>query len=79
MEEIKKLIKSLTSLIEQRFEELKILLQSQPVKKEKRKRKLSAYNLFMKECLKKETGTYPERFAKCAAKYKKLKKNGRVV
>lgn len=34
-------------------------------------RKPSAYNLFMKECLKREKGPIQERFKKCAKEYKK--------
>lgn len=35
------------------------------------KRAPSAYNLFIKECLKKKTGPIQERFKECAKEYKK--------
>jgi len=81
MDEVKQLIKNLTALIEQRFTEIKHILQStlnqsSPIGKVKKKRKLNAYQLFMRECVKNETGTYPERFSKCATKYKEKKRNG---
>jgi len=41
--------------------------------KVKRTRAPSAYNLHMKECLKRETGPIQSRFKKCAEEYKKKK------
>ncbi len=81
MEEIKKLILDLIGLIKQEFAEIKNLLQSQLQSQGtvKKKRKLSAYQLFMKECIKKEAGTIPERFTKCVAKYREMKKSGRTL
>ena len=75
MEEIKKLINDLRTLIEQRFAEVKTLLSQSQTTGVKKKRKLNAYQLFMKECMKEEIGTSPERFARCVAKYRE-KKNG---
>ncbi|MEM2445744.1 MAG: hypothetical protein QW734_03715 [Candidatus Bathyarchaeia archaeon] len=42
--------------------------------KSKNKRKPSAYNLFMKDCIKQKSGTIQERFKECAKEYK-LKKS----
>ena len=39
----------------------------------RRKRAPSAYNLHMKECLKKTSGPIKERFRTCAAEWKKKK------
>jgi len=80
MEEIKKLILDLIGLIKQEFAEIKSLLQSQLQSQGtvKKKRKLSAYQLFIKKCIREETGTFPERIAKCAAKYREMKKSGRA-
>ena len=78
MEEIKKIISDLKALVEQRFAELKTLLSQSQTVTTKKKRKLNAYQLFMKDCLKQETGSYPERFTKCAAKYKELKEKGEI-
>jgi len=40
----------------------------------KRKRKLSAYNEFMRECLRRRTEPIQERFKICAEEYKRNKK-----
>ena len=82
MEELKNFIDSyfnnLFALIDEKSEELKSLILNSKTAVRK-KRKPSAYNLFMKDCVKKETtGAYPERFKKCAHKYKEAKSGGTI-
>lgn len=62
------------SILSDLLEEVKLLSQSST--KVRTKRKPSAYNLFMQECLPKKTGPQTEKFRQCAAEYKERKKRG---
>ena len=47
-------------------------------RKGKKKRAPSAYNIFIGECVPKETGPVTERFKRCARKYKVEKEKGKI-